>query len=73
MSTQLHVGSRIDYTGEISPVWHTHDNGSWWSGWMGNNVSKEELFSVSLSIVLDLLKLYPELTVNVLSGKSEIT
>jgi hypothetical protein len=67
MNTQLHVGSRIDYSGEIVGVWHTNSNGTWFSGWMPDGISTEELFSVSLSTVLDLLKLHPELTEKLLN------
>lgn len=65
-ATQTHVG---DYNGEA--IYYTDSKNRWWSGFMFHDLTAEQLFRISLSIVLDLLELYPRFN-DILLSKIEI-
>lgn len=62
MEEQKHAG-RVwsEVHQEYRPVYHTNSKGNYWLGYVFHDISPEELFQVSLSIVNDLLINHPEL------------
>jgi len=55
---QKHAGKKFDG----KSVWHTNNDGTYWSGWMPNGVSPEELYYVCVTTITDLQINNPELT-----------
>lgn len=56
LGTQLHAGK---YHGQS--VYHTNSKGHWWSGFMFHDITEHELMAIALSVVFDLIAIYPNL------------
>jgi len=65
MKKQLHAGIRTDG----KPIWHTNDDGTYWSGWMPNHLSPEQLFYACVTTIADLMVNHPELAASLIPKK----
>lgn len=58
MADQKHVGKKM---ADGSNIWHTNSKGGYWTGWMPKSLTPEELYYASITTVIDLLAIHPEL------------
>jgi hypothetical protein len=58
MYEQLHAGKKLS---DGTSIWHTNSNGGYWSGWMPESLTPEELYYACVTTISDLLVLHPEL------------
>ena len=58
MSEQKNAGRKLS---DGRTIWHMNSRGGYWSGWMPDNVSPEELYYACITTATDILKNHPEI------------